>query len=92
MITEVVWEGQWEHAECGASGEALFDDDCSPDSGHDQCDESGTVDWYGQWECHSCGKGGDGQWSDGCTAASHHECDDEADDGQDHDEVEEAAA
>ncbi|MFI6360718.1 hypothetical protein ACIBJF_51370 [Streptomyces sp. NPDC050743] len=88
MTADVMWDARWEHSECGASGEALFPDEDSPASGHDDCPEPGEVGWYGQWEC-ICGAGGDGECEDGDRATSGHECntDDELDD-----EVEETAA
>lgn len=90
-MTEVVWEARWEHSECGPSGEALFDDEVSPESGHIDCPEPGEVGWYGQWEC-LCGAGGDGDWEDGDPAVSHHECAEDEFAGQGDNEVEETAA
>ncbi|MGW4784912.1 hypothetical protein [Streptomyces sp. NPDC004230] len=83
-MVEVVWDGRWEHSECGASGEALFDDETSPQSGHE---ESGEIGWYGQWYCHGCGAEGDDEWEDGDPASSGHECDED-----ELDEIEGAAA
>jgi hypothetical protein len=92
VIAEVVSEARWEHSECGASGEALFDDEISPDAGHEGRGKPGVVGWYGQCEC-LCGAGGDGEWEDGDPAASSHECDNGGEFAeQGDDEVEEVAA
>ncbi|MEU9061728.1 hypothetical protein AB0D13_23415 [Streptomyces sp. NPDC048430] len=77
MNPEVAWGGRWEHPECGASGEAVWDDGDTASAGHDDCDLSTAVTWGAEWTCHSCGAGGDGQFDDDTTTYADHECDDE---------------
>ncbi|WP_351233249.1 hypothetical protein [Streptomyces sp. NPDC002133] len=73
---EVVWGGRWEHSECGASGEAVWDDEDTPSSGHDG-GHDGEVTWSAEWHCHGCGASGDDQFDDETTAYSDHECADD---------------
>ncbi|MFD5426352.1 hypothetical protein [Streptomyces sp. NPDC127084] len=81
MNAEVAWGSQWEHLECGASGEAVWDDEDTAFSGHD-CDHGGEVTWSAQWECHGCGAGDDDQLDDDTPTYADHECaEDEDDDG-----------
>ncbi|MDQ1013140.1 hypothetical protein QFZ82_007625 [Streptomyces sp. V4I23] len=73
MNAEVAWGGRWEHAECGASGDAVWDDEDTASSGHD-CDRGGVVTWSAEWECHGCGAGGVDQFDDDTTKYADHEC------------------
>jgi hypothetical protein len=73
---EVAWGGTWEHPECGASGEVVWDDEDTASSGH-HCDRGGEVTWSAEWECHGCGAGGDGQFDDDTTKYADHECADQ---------------
>ncbi|MFE5108330.1 hypothetical protein [Streptomyces sp. NPDC056663] len=73
MSAEVAWGGTWEHAACGASRGALWDDVDTASSGHD-CVRGGAVDWGAEWHCHGCGASGDDQFDDDTTAYSDHEC------------------
>ncbi|MFE0200489.1 hypothetical protein ACFW0I_32740 [[Kitasatospora] papulosa] len=73
MNAGVAWGGRWEHPECGASGEAVWDDENTASSGHD-CGRGGEVTWSAEWHCHGCGAGGDGQFDDDTTTYADHEC------------------
>lgn len=73
MSAEVAWGGTWEHAACGASGEAQWDDEDTAFSDHD-CRREGEVTWSAEWHCHGCGASGDEQFDDDTTTYSDHEC------------------
>ncbi|THA53198.1 hypothetical protein [Streptomyces sp. A1136] len=70
---DVVWGGQWEHPACGASGEAMWEDETTVDSGHD-CGREGAVVWSAEWRCHGCSDEGDDQFEDDSPAYADHEC------------------
>jgi hypothetical protein len=76
----VAWGGTWEHTACGASGDALWDDEDTALSAHD-CGRAGEVTWNAEWHCHGCGATGDGQFDDDTTTYSDHECVDDEDQG-----------
>ena len=80
MSAEVAWGGAWEHVACGASGDALWDDEDTALSDHD-CGREGEVTWSAEWHCHGCGATGDGQFDDDTTTYSDHECADDEDQG-----------
>ncbi|MDQ0945962.1 hypothetical protein [Streptomyces sp. V1I1] len=69
MSAEVAWGGTWEHAACGASGEAQWDDEDTASSDHD-CGREGDVTWSAEWHCHDCGASGDDQFDDDTTTYS----------------------
>lgn len=74
MTAEVVWGGRWEHPVCGASGDEVWDDECTASSGHD-CGHDEDVAWCADWECYGCGaSGGVEQFGDDTTTFSDHEC------------------
>ncbi|MEU8708677.1 hypothetical protein [Streptomyces sp. NPDC048565] len=80
MSAEVVWGGRWEHPDCGAAGEAVWEDSDTASSGHDDCNigpAGAEVMWSAEWTCHGCGAGGDGQFDDDTVTYADHECDDE---------------
>ncbi|WP_329583603.1 hypothetical protein [Streptomyces sp. NBC_01361] len=81
MNADVAWGGVWEHAECGASGDAVWDDEDTASSGH-ECDHDGPVTWTAEWECHDCDAGGDDHFDDDTATYSHHECDEDDEDDQ----------
>ncbi|MFJ6354888.1 hypothetical protein ACIQKB_36195 [Streptomyces sp. NPDC092046] len=74
--TDVAWGGQWEHPDCGASGEAIWNDEDTVRSEHD-CGRDGAVTWSAEWRCHGCGDEGDGQFEDDTPVYADHECEDE---------------
>lgn len=69
----MAWGGTWEHAACGASGEAQWDDEDTASSDHD-CEGEGGVTWSAEWHCHGCGASGDDQFDDDTTTNADHEC------------------
>ncbi|MFE5718575.1 hypothetical protein [Streptomyces erythrochromogenes] len=73
---DVVWGGRWEHPACGASGEDMWEDEATVDSGHD-CGRDGPVAWSAEWRCHGCGGEGDDQFEDDSPAYADHDCEDE---------------
>lgn len=77
MTPDVAWGGRWECEACGASGQELFDDEATPDSGHDCDPDGGEVTWSGEWLCHDCGASGDDYWDDGNLVCADHDCTDE---------------
>ncbi|MFE2088591.1 hypothetical protein [Streptomyces sp. NPDC059460] len=78
MSADVAWGGTWEHPACGASGDALWDDEDTAFSDHG-CGGEGAVAWSAEWRCHSCGASGEDQFDDDTTPYSHHECADDED-------------
>ncbi|MDW8478306.1 hypothetical protein R3L02_41905 [Streptomyces scabiei] len=77
MSTDVAWSGEWRHEECGASGDAIWEDEDSVSSLH-ECDQGGEVTWSAEWQCHNCGASGLVQFEDDSTTyADHDACDDE---------------
>lgn len=77
MSSDVQWEGTWEHAVCGASGEAMWEDENTATSGHD-CDRDGPIIWSAEWYCHGCNaSGGVETIDDEVSTWSAHDCDDE---------------
>ncbi|MET7622275.1 hypothetical protein [Streptomyces sp. NPDC005408] len=78
MSTEAACGGTWEHAACGASGEAQWADEDTASSKHD-CAGEGAATWSAEWHCHDCGVSGDGQFDDDTTTYFDHECADDED-------------
>ncbi|MGW0828419.1 hypothetical protein [Streptomyces sp. NPDC002845] len=76
MSTDVAWGGEWRHEECGASGDAIWEDEDSVSSLH-ECDQGGEVTWSAEWQCHNCGASGLVQFEDDTTTYADHACDDE---------------
>lgn len=76
--TDVAWWGTWQHAACGAGGDAQWEDEETAYSGH-ECPREGEVSWSAEWDCHGCGaSGGVETFDDDETPAySGHECDDQ---------------
>ena len=80
MSAEVTWGGVWEHPSCGATGEAVWDDEDTARSGHD-CGREGEIVGSAEWRCHGCGAGGDSLLEDDAATYSVHDCHDEDEEG-----------
>ncbi|WP_329583684.1 hypothetical protein [Streptomyces sp. NBC_01361] len=77
MNQDVAWGGEWRHEGCGASGDAVWEDEDTAYSRH-ECDQDGEVTWSAEWKCHGCGASGLPQFDDDTTTyADHDECDDD---------------
>ncbi|MEU3498585.1 hypothetical protein ABZ747_34465 [Kitasatospora cineracea] len=73
----VGWFAQW-YCECGAEGQAHFEDESDVEADHDcEYDEdsgAGAIGWEGRAECGRCGWVLEVDFDDGCWVDSGHVC------------------